>query len=655
MRLSALDLLIVATYLAVITYISWRSHKLAKQGVENYFLGGRMMPGWLAGISYAASLMSGDSAVVYGGLAVVTGVFVCWFYLARFGVAFFIGGVLFAIFWKRLNTFTTLEFYELRFSAKPASLMRLWLAIRTSLIAMVAWTAVALLSLVKIVEPILGLTKTTIVLIVVPVAIAYIYFSGYVGLVAGNVIQVAVITLGSLVLAIKASLAVGGPHALGALLTHSFGKEMLFNLPPREQPYFPLAAGVAWLLGTSIGYGGDAAPLGGAVEGQRILSTRSPREACEMYLSTEVCLFTMVWLVSAPCLAAVVLWPQLRTGQIDRELAYGMLMSRFLGPGLLGLVLVALLAGFMGVVGDNLNFGSQILMNDVYRRFLVRDASERHYFIVGRLGIFLILGLAVLVVYWVPFVLAIAIFMVGLAAAELPANWAQWWWWRFNGWGRVAASFGGGSIYVGLVVILPHMKWWTRMYVIMIVSTLLWLIATLLTAPEPPALLSTFYNRARPMGWWKPVRLAKSYEDPKEGSCEPRFGLSKIGSGLAIAATGAIAMMCYITGISDLYVGRNRVGVAALLAMLILGLVFWRLFPRFIDSLLTTEETTETPSAHAGVLMEQLGFSKILRFGIATIVLLSLAYTFFFAKGINLWIGLAVATLAGGLFWKLRR
>ena len=114
----------------------------------------------MAGISYAASMLSADSAVAYGGLAAVTGTFVCWFYLSRFGITLFWGAVLFAVFWKRLNTFTTLEFYELRFEGRPASLMRLWLALRKSLIAMVAWTGISLLALVKIAEPVLGWDKT---------------------------------------------------------------------------------------------------------------------------------------------------------------------------------------------------------------------------------------------------------------------------------------------------------------------------------------------------------------------------------------------------------------------------------------------------------------------------------------------------------------
>jgi Na+/proline symporter len=539
-------------------------------------------------------MMSADAAVGYGGMAVITGLFVCWFYLARFGFAFFIGAVLFAVFWKRLNTFTTLEFYELRFSGRAGSLIHLWLAIRTSLIAMVAWTATSLLACVKIVGPVLGLSKNQTLLLVLPVTITFLFLSGYQGLVLSNLVQVAVIFVGTLVLALKVLWAVGGAHQLELKLKLQFGREILSNFPPIHHAYFPLMAGLAWLLGTSIGYGGDAAPISGAVEGQRILSTRSPREACQMYLATEVSLFTMVWLVSVPCVAAIILWPQLRTGQVDRELVYGMLMKRYLGPGFLGLVLVAMLAGIMAVVGDNLNFGSQILMSDIYKRHLVQNASEKHYLMVGRICIFVVLGLALAVVYKARFLFNVAIFMVGLATAEMSGNWAQWWWWRFNGWGRLAASFGGDAVYVAMVFFFPQMAWWTRMYVVMVVSTLLWLLVTLVTPPEPRSMLETFYARARPMGWWGPfLQHGVTVSSVGNRGASQDYGLKKIAKGILIAAGGAISVMCYIVGLSNLYFGRFLLAAVQLSATIILGFFFWRFFTPYIMSLMTPEEASQ--------------------------------------------------------------
>src|SRR2546427_3992067 len=124
MRLAPIDWVIIAAYMALIAGISMPTRRFAGRSLDNFFLGGRAMPGWMTGISYAASMMSADSAVAYGGLAVITGAYVCWFYLSRFGIALFLGALLFAVFWRRVNTFTTLEVFELRFTRAPRGVVR---------------------------------------------------------------------------------------------------------------------------------------------------------------------------------------------------------------------------------------------------------------------------------------------------------------------------------------------------------------------------------------------------------------------------------------------------------------------------------------------------------------------------------------------------
>jgi Na+/proline symporter len=563
-KLAALDIAIIGAYLSAILYIALRTRRYASRNLENYFLDGRSMPGWMTGVSYAASMMSADSAVAYGGLAAITGAYVCWFYLSRFGIALFFGAVLFAVFWKRLNTFTTLEFYELRFTGKPAALLRLWFALRTSLIAMVAWTGISLLALVKLADPILGWGKTETLLAVIPLAVGYVYLAGYRGVVISNLLQVAVMIVGSAILAVKALVAAGGPSALGARLP--LQATSLF--PPGDDVTFPAVACIAWLIGTSVGYGGDAAPMGGAVEGQRILSSRSPAEACKMYIVAEVTLFLLVFLVSAPCLAAPLFWPELRNGAMDRELAYGLLMTQFLGPGLLGLVFVAMLGGVIAVIGDNLNFGSQVLLNDVYRRYLVRNASDRHYFLAGRASIFVILALALLVVYRVAFLFDVAIFMVGLSAAEMTANWAQWWWWRFNGWARLAASAGGAAIYIAIRLLAPELPWWTLLALASAATTGLWIAVSLVTPAEPEELLWRFHARVNPPGLWPWSR-----------------DFASIARGIPIALAGAGAVMAAIVALSAAYIGRNTAALACLGAAAVLALIFRRAFQPYLAKL----------------------------------------------------------------------
>ncbi|MCI0625558.1 MAG: hypothetical protein L0387_28590 [Acidobacteria bacterium] len=593
-----LDLAIILAYLVLMLGIGLYYRRYAGQGLENFFLAGRNIPGWLNGVSYTAAMVSADAATAYGGLAVVTGVFVCWWYLSRFGLALFVGGVLFAVYWRRLGLFTSMEFYELRFTGRAAALMRLWIAIRTSFVAMVAWTGITLLAAAKILGPTLSLSTTQSMLLIVPVSLAYVSLSGYKGVVVSNFIQMAIFLVGGGCLALKTLFHFGGPDGLARkVLELEAGRQMLSLFPPAEHAVFPLAAALAWLVGQTIGYGGDAAPMGGAMEGQRILSTRSPREAAHMYVVTALTMFTLVLLVSLPCIAAPVLWRSLLEPGADRELAYGLLMKELLPSGVMGLVAAAMLAGVMSTVGDNLNFGSQVMVSDIYRRWMVRGRSEQHYLRAGKLCMLLILFLSLTVVYHTQIIFDVAVFMLQLSAAELPANWAQWWWWRFNGKARLAASFGGGLIF-STVVLGPRiltglgleraetliLPWWYQTFLVMGLTTLLWVSVALLSKPDPPEVLDRFCCQARPLGSWGVVRkrLAQA-----SASFSPSAAADwkTIGKGFGLAFCGATAVAIFILGISSLYVARNTAGIAFLIGSVLLSVFFGRALSEYLDHL----------------------------------------------------------------------
>ncbi|AGY58220.1 sodium:solute symporter family transporter [Gloeobacter kilaueensis] len=505
MQLNGLDWAIIGIYVAMLLSIGWSLRKFAQQGLENYFLGGRNLPGWLNGLSYASTCLNADVAPFYCGLAVATGLYAGWFYIARFGWALLIGGVLFAVFWRRLKIFTAPEFYELRFQGWGASWMRGWIAFRSAFIAIVAWTGAGLLGMTKVITPIFGIGRVETMLAVVPVILVYLYFSGYLGVVITDAIQSLFILLGSTALLIAVLVDFGGPTGLGSAIAQHFPQAMS-SLPPAHDKFVSLFAVVAFTFGTSVGYGGDACPLGGAMEGQRILSSRDGREASRMYLWTELALFLFLLTLTLPALGAMVIWPGLRDGSIDQELAYGMLIHKYIPSGLLGLVLVSVVASLMSTVSSNLNFGAQVAINDIYRRYLRPDKSEAHYLKMGKLVSLLILVLSFSVVFGVNQLLDIAVFMIGLSAAELPANWAQWWWWRFNTRARLAASIGGPVIYLLVrYVLLPQQDFAVWILAAMALTTALWVSVALLTPPDDEAILERFYARAQPLGWWGPI------------------------------------------------------------------------------------------------------------------------------------------------------
>jgi len=591
MNWNQLDVWIIAAYLLMMFGMSLWHKRFASANLENFFLGGRKIPGWLNGISYTAALVSPDAATGYGGLGVVTGAFISWWYLSRFGLALFIGGVLFSGFWRRMNLFTSLEFYDLRFPPRAAAAMRIWIAVRTSFIAMPAWTGITLLAAYKIMGPAFGLTKAETLYLVVPVSFLFVFFSGYKGVVISNLIQMSIFFVGAVTLAGLTLSHFGGPAAMSAALSHVFGgahPEILQMTPPVKHDVFPLAAAMAWLLGQSIGYGGDAAPMGGAMEGQRILSTRTPSEALTMYVVAAITMFVLLLLVTLPSISAAALWPELRNVDADRELVYGRLMKEMLPHGAMGLLIAAMMAATMSVVGDNLNFGSQVMVSDIYRRWFVRRASERHYMVIGKVAMGIIVSLAVAVVFNVSIITNVAIFMLQLSAAELPANWAQWWWWRFNGPARVAASFGGAAIFC-LVVLGPQLlvflglgwaqhlmlPWYWSTLLVMLLTTVLWVAVALLTKPDPDRLLSDFYEKVRPLGWWGSYGRTRVMG----GNVKP------IGKGLGIAVVGFAATSLLIQGLTEMWFGRYGAGAAELSVSVLLFIIFRRTSRAFLNFL----------------------------------------------------------------------
>ncbi len=554
---------------------------------ESYFLGGRKIPGWLNGISYAATSMNTDVAPAYCGMTVITGAFIYWWYISRFSIAFMIGAVLFAVVWRRLKLVTSPEFYELRFSGKPAIAVRSWVAIRSVFISVVAWTGAGLLGLHKVALPLLGWDMMTTFAVIIPIILFYVLLSGYSGVVISDFFQTSIIIISSVSLMVLVLKEFGGPEGIVAgpvnlknSLVAQFGEGVVSWHPPKSHELLGMVGIMAWMIGSSVGYGGDVAPMSGAMEGQRILSCKNTKEASKMYIWAEVTLFLMLSLLTLPALGAMVKWPGLFDGSINKELAYGMLLNQYLPVGLLGLAVSAILASVMSTISSNMNFGAQVFVNDVYKRFFKNKSSEKHYLLVGRIIAVLIIVLAIFVATQAENVIDIAVFMLGISSAELTANWAQWWWWRFNGKARIAASFGGPLIFLINKYILFNYfinAGEATAYVVVLASMaftlVLWVGVALTTEPEPEKKLIDFYKKAKPMGWWGKIPLKAGVVKPAKPT--------KVIYGLLIALLGAIAISAATISFNSLYIARWQVAGYAALIFSVAGILFSMLFKKY--------------------------------------------------------------------------
>jgi SSS family solute:Na+ symporter len=581
--LSSADYIIMACYMLVLILMSIYYRKFAQASMDNYFLGGRNLKGWLNGTSYAATCMNADVAPAYCGMTVITGLYICWWYISRFGLALMIGGILFAVFWRRTKIFTSPEFYELRFSGTPAILMRSWVALRSSFIAVVAWTGAGLLGLSKVSEALLGWEKWETFLIVIPVILFYVILSGYMGVVMSDLFQTIIMIAASLILMGKVWADFGGPSGLYDALLNQFGTGVVSWHPPASHELLGVIGVIAWTVGTAIGYGGDVAPMAGAMEGQRLLSCRNAREASKMYIWTEVVLFFMLAVLTLPALGAMVKWPGLHNGTINKELSYGMLLGHYLPTGLLGLALIALFASIMSTVDSNMNFGAQVFINDVYRRSIRPNQSMAHYMRVGKIVMLVIMGLAILVAYHAQNVIDIAVFMLGLSSAELTANWGQWWWWRFNGKARLAASFGGPVIFIlnkyfifKFLIDAGHDTAYWVVLTSIAATCVVWILVSILTKPDTEKQLVEFYKLAHPMGWWQPIARKSGVSSA---------GYRSILNGLGIALLGTMMAASGIIGFSCLYVARWWIAAIAFSICILMGILFKRFYRNYLSKL----------------------------------------------------------------------
>ncbi len=574
--LSRLDIAVVVLYMLVVLGIGLYFRKFSSTDIEHFFLAGRKLPGWMNGISYAVTCMNAEVAPAYCGMTVISGIFVCWWYFSRFGLALMIGAVLFAVFWRRLELFTAPEFYEVRYSGKVGTIMRSWVTIRSAFIAVVAWTGAGLLGMHKIVGTVFGWSRALTFSVVIPAILFYVLLSGYMGVVFTDVLQTVVLIIAGLVLCGAVLVDFGGPAGLYEALVSTHGSSVVSWHPPADHEMLGLLGILAWIIGTAIGYGGDVSPMAGAMEGQRILSCKNSREASRMYIWTEVMLFIMLLVVTLPALGAMVRWPGLYTGEINKETAYGLLIAHYLPHGLLGLAIVSMAASIMSTVDSNLNFGSQVFLSDIYRRFIRPGMSQAHYMNVGRAVMFVIMGLALIVASNAVNLIDIAVFMLGLSSAEISANWGQWWWWRFNGKARLAASLGGPVIFIVVKYLLfRSMGAYVHILISITVTTILWISIALLTKPDDEERLISFYRKASPLGFWGPI-ARKAGRTP-----EDRISIAK---GLVLACIGTVAVATGILAASELFVGKWGIaGLFALVCVVAAGLFIPR-FRRLLTS-----------------------------------------------------------------------
>jgi Na+/proline symporter len=578
LQLTWIDWAVVAAYIAINLGIGLYFRKRAGSSTGEFFLSGRNVPWWLAGTSMVATTFAADTPLAVTGMTARNGIAGNWLWwsmlMSGMMTVFF-----FARLWRRAEVVTDNELVELRYSGRPAAVLRgfraLYLGIAMNCIIL-GWVNLAM---VKILMLTMGLSKTSAMLICLILIGGYTAYyttiSGLWGVLVTDLFQFVLKWGMTIVLAVFAVKAVGGIAAMkGRLLeidaeraaaAHGSGHILSF-IPDIGSLWMPMLAfcvyiGVNWWASWYPG----AEPGGGGYIAQRIFCAKDEKNSLLATLWFNVAHYALrpwPWILVA--LAAVILYPALMAK--DPEVGYIQVLMDHLPWSLRGVMLAAFGAAYMSTVGTQLNWGSSYIINDFYRRFVAPGRGDKHYVAASKIATMLLMVISAVVTSRLTSIQGAWEVLIATGAGTGTVYLLRWYWWRINAWSEISAMV---TAFITSVVLhnwvtftgTEAMVFAERTLITVGITTTVWLIATFVTPAEPKELLVAFYRHVRPTcTGWKPIaRLAPELAPVHDGW----YNLADWIAGCALVYCGLFGIGKLVLGFGSEAVVFLAVGAAA--------------------------------------------------------------------------------------------
>jgi solute:Na+ symporter, SSS family len=603
LQLTFSDWTAIAGYLLITLILGLYFRRRSGQSTADYFVSGRAVSWWLAGTSMVATTFAADTPLAVSGLVYTQGIagnWLWWSFLPSGMMTVF----LFARLWRRSGLITDVQFAELRYHGKPAAFLRGFRAVYLGLLMnclILGWVTKAM---VNIISTALGVSDAKALAICVfflmPFTGIYVSLGGLWGVLWTDLFQFVLKMTIVIAVAWYGVHAVGGMPELLALLAAkraavgSGASDITALLPDFSRQW---SEGALWTLPVitfvvhlavqwwAFWYPG-AEPGGGGYVAQRIFSARDERNGLLSVLWFNVAHYALrpwPWILTA--LAAVVLYP----GLAQPEKGYMLVATRQTPHALLGILLAGFMAAFMSTVATQLNWGSSYLVEDFYRRFVKRDAGESHYVQASRVTTLLLVVAAAWVSAQLGSVTEGWKIVLEIGAGTGGVYLLRWYWWRVNAWSEISAMAAAlaatvvlhsSALWMRLIgrpqpfvgsdpVVFAKSTLWTTGF-----TTIVWLVVTLLTKPEPGEKLVAFYRKVRPqITGWQPV--AKLAGDETVTRDLPR--------NLLCWLAGCVLVYSMLFFIGEICFGRYRESLYLGIVAVASAFIIWRLLPKSME------------------------------------------------------------------------
>ncbi|WOD42652.1 sodium:solute symporter family protein [Hwangdonia lutea] len=554
-----IDVSIIVIYIILTLGVGIWISKKASKGLDSYFLGGNSIKWYYLGLSNGSGMFDVSGTAWMVGILFLYGAksFMFMWIWPIWNQIFIM--IFLAAWIRRSNIMTGSEWILTRFGDDKAGRASHLIVAIFAIVASIGFIAYFFEGVGKFMTIILPwdltlsmghstllLSEQSYALIIIFLTTIYTIKGGMFSVVATEVLQYGIMVLAGILVAVYAFVTISDAQitaiipdewtslAFGMQLEGFWdGKLQAFNDLIDSQGYKMFGAFIGMSLFKGI-FASIAGPTP-SYDMQRILSTRSVKEAAYMSGFTNLVLFIPRYLLigGIVVIGLVFLTPELGAlqsiGSNDLEIILPKVINFHVPVGVKGLLLAGLLAAFMSTFSAFVNSGPAYIVNDIYKKYFKPEATPKHYIKASHLASFALVTVGVIMGFFADSINSLTLWITSaLFGGYVAANFLKWIWWRFNGWGYFWGMLAGliiatlqflldqnkANFEVG--TLLHDLAQIPAIYIfpiIFFVSLLGSFLGTWLTPATNMEILKSFYSNVRPWGWWNPVYKVLKNED----------------------------------------------------------------------------------------------------------------------------------------------
>jgi solute:Na+ symporter, SSS family len=556
-QLILVDYVIIGAYIVASFAIGNYYLRKAGSSVDEYFLSGRRTPWWLLGLSMAATNYAIDYPLAITKLVAKEGVMGTW-YVWSLAIAGIATTFFFSRLWRRARVMTDAELVKYRYSGKLGNALRVFKGLYFGVIINCFVLGWIFRALIKVMTALTPWGPWQILTCFVVVTMIYTITGGLAAVIMTDCMQYVMIMISAIVLAGFAVAHVGGLGAMAEQINALYpGKHYLDFAPgPGGGQVMPWSAFFVYLF---IQWWANKYSDGGGKHIQRMSAARNETHSVIGTFMYSILYTLSTWPIILTALCSLIIFGKLA----DPELGYPRLMT-LLPNGVLGLCLVGLLSAFMSTVSTHFNLGPSYLVNDIYRAFFVKQATEKHYILVSRVATALVALASMILSVYIESIADTWQFVLSFASGAGVVWILRWFWWRINAWSEFSSMICSAIVASYLKLEHPEIPYPSALLITVTVTFPVFLLVTWLTAPVPDEALRDFYNKVKPGHWgWR--RIAEKYRITRSPYLTRAFVNFLLGTVLLFLINFGVGTLL----LRSVWLGIGEIAVGAVIAVVL--------------------------------------------------------------------------------------